>query len=703
MFCIKRGAIGISSASLRCYNFTTLTRTYYKPTNSLSTRLPVTCKYRPNISLQQNIQWKRKGYYRSYSTSKSQDKQNDKNGKEKNKWGSIWELFKLAKPEKWFIIGSMGLIVVTSSVSMLVPSVIGKLIDVATENEEENKKTKEEGREKEEKLIYGLTKFQFFAGLSGIFIVGAIANTGRIIILKMTGEKIVARLRTRTMKNILKQDGVFQGEYKVGDLISRLSTDASIVSNAVTKNISDGARAVIQGCVGVTMMSIISLQLSGVMLVLVPPLGILATIYGRKIRNISRKLQESVGALSKVSEEQLNAVRTIQAYGGEKLEIRKYAKEVRTVFEVGLNEATVSGIFYGVTGLLGNTALISLLYVGCNMIEWGTLTIGELSSFMMYAVYTGSSLFGLSSFFSEIMKGSGAASRIFEIDNYQPLISATKGINPISLSNKPVIFNNVKFSYPNRLNHRVFNALSLKIEPGEHVCFVGASGCGKSTIATLLLRHYDPIEGEIKIGEDKIKDYSVRRYRKLIGIVEQEPILFNGTIKENICYNIPEEITNDSNRMRNAIIQSNCYKFLSTLPMGLDTPVGPRGTQLSGGQKQRVALARQFLLNPSILVLDEATSALDPNSELMVAAAIKERIAAGMTTISIAHRVSTIKHSTRVIVLGKEGNILETGKYEELATKRDSALTQLLLSQNKNHQIEKTHETTTTERQLAST
>lgn len=215
------------------------------------------------------------------------------------------------------------------------------------------------------------------------------------------------------MKAALDQDATFLDTNRVGDLISRLSSDASIVAKSVTQNVSDGTRAIIQGFVGFGMMSFLSWKLTCVMMILAPPLGAMALIYGRKIRNLSRQLQTSVGGLTKVAEEQLNATRTIQAYGGEKNEVRRYAKEVRNVFHIGMKEAVTSGLFFGSTGLVGNTAMLSLLLVGTSMIQSGSMTVGELSSFMMYAVYTGSSLFGLSSFYSELMKGAGAAARGF--------------------------------------------------------------------------------------------------------------------------------------------------------------------------------------------------------------------------------------------------------------------------------------------------
>ncbi|BAO37711.1 ATP-dependent permease MDL1 [Kluyveromyces marxianus] len=587
-------------------------------------------------------------------------------------WQDIKRLFLLAKPETKSMLVALLLIIVSSAVSMAVPSVIGKLMDIAKDEHEQT------GEEKEETKIFGLSSNQFYAALGGIFVIGALANVGRIVILKVTGERLVARLRTRTMKAALQQDATFLDHNRVGDLISRLSSDAGIVSKSVTQNLSDGTRAVIQGFVGFGMMSYISWKLTCVMMLLAPPLGVMALVYGKRIRNLSRQLQTSVGELTKVSEEQLSATKTIQAYCGEKKEIHRYADEVRRVFDVGFKEALTSGAFFGVTGFVGNVALLALLLTGTSMIKTGLMTVGDLSSFMMYAVYTGSSLFGLSSFYSELMKGAGAAARVFELNDRKPLIHPTIGKDPITLENKPIQFNHVKFSYPTRPEHQIFQDLTFTINPGEHVCIVGPSGGGKSTVASLLLRYYDVNSGEIKIGNDNIKTFNLRKYRRLLGVVQQEPMLFSGTILENILYAVPKELTKNETLIGRAIGQANCTKFLSNFPDGLQTTVGPRGTQLSGGQKQRIALARAFLLDPSILILDEATSALDSQSEEVVAQSLLLRSLKGKTTISIAHRVSTIQHSSRVIVLNKQGTVAETGPFDKLIAIPDSNLNKLL-------------------------
>lgn len=590
-------------------------------------------------------------------------------------WKDIKRLFRLAKPESKAMALALALILISSSVSMVIPSVIGKLMDIAKEGQEEEKEGKEAG---EETLVYGLTLPQFYTTLGVVFVVGALANVGRIVILKVTGEKLVARLRTRTLKAALQQDCAFLDRNRVGDLISRLSSDASIVSKSLTQNMSDGTRAIIQGAVGFGMMSFISWKMTCVMMLLAPPLAAMALVYGRRIRNLSRALQAAVGGLTKVAEEQLSSTRTIQAYGGEKQAIHHYAKEVRDVFQVGLKEALTSGAFFGLTGFIGNIAMLALLLTGTSMIRSGAITVGDLSSFMMYAVYTGSSLFGLSSFYSELMKGAGAAARVFELNDRQPMILPTKGKDPVRLEGKTISFNNVAFAYPTRHEHQIFHNLNLSIKPGEHVCIVGPSGGGKSTVASLLLRFYDVDSGSITIGGEDIREFNLRKYRRLLGVVQQEPLLFNGTIIENIIYTVPPKIASDETLVGRAIGQANCSAFLSNFPDGLQTIVGPRGAQLSGGQKQRIALARAFLLDPAVLILDEATSALDSRSEEIVAKTLYARSERGKTTISIAHRLSTIQHSSRVIVLDKSGMVVETGKFDDLIARPDSQLNQLL-------------------------
>ena len=322
---------------------------------------------------------------------------------------------------------------------------------------------------------------------------------------------------------------------------------------------------------------------------------------------------------------------------------------------------------------MGNMTILALLYVGGGMVQSGGISIGELTSFLMYTAYAGSSLFGLSGFWSELMKGVGAATRLFELQDRKPTIAPTAG-KSVESARGPIRFENVTFSYPTRPAVTIFNNLDFEIPQGSNIAVVGPSGGGKSTIASLLLRFYSPTHGCIRIDGVDIATMNAKQLRRKIGIVSQEPVLFSGTIADNISYAKP-------NASRREIIEAarkaNC-RFIEDFPDGLDTSVGPRGAMLSGGQKQRIAIARALVKNPDILILDEATSALDAESETLVNEALAALLKGNNTTISIAHRLSTIKRSDSVIVLSPDGKVAQQGSYAELSRDQNGAFAKLM-------------------------
>ncbi|KAF8466630.1 P-loop containing nucleoside triphosphate hydrolase protein [Kalaharituber pfeilii] len=574
--------------------------------------------------------------------------------------GEIVRLLKIAAPEAKWLGGAFVLLLFSSGVTMSVPFSIGKILDVAT-------KTESDG------LLFGLEVHQFYMALAGVMAVGAACNYGRIIMLRIVGERIVTRLRSKLFRKTYVQNAEFFDANRVGDLISRLSSDTVIVGKSITQNISDGLRALVTGAAGLGLMAYVSMKLTGLLTIMFPPIAVIAFVYGRSIRNISRRIQRNLGTLSKIAEERLSNVKTAQAFAGEIQEVGRYNRQVRRIFELGKREAFVSAAFFSSTGLIGNMTIIAILYIGTQQVKNGIISIGDLTSFLMYTAYAGSSLFGLSSFYSELMKGVGAASRLFELQDRNPTISSTVGTN-ITSARGVITFDNVSFSYPTRPAVPIFDGLTFSVPPGTNVAIVGPSGGGKSTISSLLLRFYDPTSGSIKINDVDIRTMNLKSLRRRIGVVAQEPVLFSGTIAENIAYGVPKVSRIDIIR---AARRANC-QFISDFPDGLETQVGARGAMLSGGQKQRIAIARALLKNPDILILDEATSALDAESETLVNEALGRLMKGSSTTISIAHRLSTIKRSDWIIVLSADGKVAEQGTFKELSTKEDGAFKKLM-------------------------
>ncbi|KAK7192135.1 multidrug-resistance transporter mdr2 [Paraphaeosphaeria sporulosa] len=573
----------------------------------------------------------------------------------------MWRLIKIASPEAKSLGFAFVFLLLSSAVSMSVPFSIGKILDIATQPEGSKE------------LLFGMDINTFYAALAAVLATGAACNFGRIIILRVVGERIVARLRSQLYRKTFIQNAEFFDANRVGDLISRLGSDTIIVGKAITQNLSDGLRSMVAGAAGFAMMGWVSLKLTGILATIGPFVAISAFVAGRQLRTLSRKIQKNLGTLTKVAEERLGNVRTAQAFAGEVTEAGRYNRQIKRIFALGKREAYVAATFFGVTGLMGNLTVIAVLYVGGGMVKSGAITIGELSSFLMYTAYAGSSMVGLSGFWGEMMKGVGAASRLFELQDRNPTLSPTKGF-PVKSARGPIEFKNVTFSYPTRPAVNIFKDLNFKIEQGTNVAIVAPSGAGKSTVASLLLRFYVPTEGTISIDGRDITTLNAKQLRRKIGFVGQEPVLFSGTIAENIAYGVP-------NATRAEIIaaarKANCT-FIGDFPDGLETHVGARGTQLSGGQKQRIAIARALIKQPDILILDEATSALDAESETLVNQALGKLLQEKNTTISIAHRLSTIKRSDRIICINADGQVAEEGTYEELTSNPTGAFNKLM-------------------------
>jgi len=564
----------------------------------------------------------------------------------------LFRILSLAKPEYKSLAGAIGLLFISSAVTMSVPFCMGKIIDIIYTSSQDT-------TQMVETLSY-VCKI-----LCGVFLLGGAANFGRVYLIQVSGQKVIKRLRDRLFSAILRQETAFFDKTRTGELINRLSADTILVGKAVTDNVSDGLRAVAQSVAGVSMMFYVSPKLASIVLGIVPPVAIAIVMYGRYLRNITKKTQDSLAQSTQVAEERISNIRTVRAFGQELKEIQTYADSIQDVFKLAKKEAVARAVFFGFTGLSGNVIMLSVLYSGGMMMTDAQISVGDLTSFLLYAGFVGISFGGLSSFYSELMKGIGASSRLWQLIDRSPTIPLTGGLRPAMYDlSRGIQFKDVHFTYPSRPDMPIFQGLNLEVPAGSITAVVGPSGSGKSTLGSLLLRLYDPELGQVIVGGHDVRALSPDWLRGAVGTVHQEPILFSSSIGDNIAYGASSGQQVSSDDIMDAAVQANAYGFIKSFPKGFDTIVGERGQMLSGGQRQRIAIARAILKNPSILLLDEATSALDAESEHLVQEAL-ERLMKGRTVITIAHRLSTIKNADNIVVLS-DGQISEAGSYGQL-------------------------------------
>ncbi|POW20539.1 hypothetical protein PSHT_03445 [Puccinia striiformis] len=557
-------------------------------------------------------------------------------------------LARLAKPETKTLSLAGGLLAISSSVSLSMPFLWGRVIDIFTNPE----------------LLQNFSSSlpQVIGILTGVFLVGSGANTLRIILMHIAGQRIINRLRTSAFASIMRADISWHDLRPSSS--SSSSTNNTNLNNrdSITRDLADGTKSLVTVIAGVSMMFLISSKLTLVMLTVVPPTAIGAVFFGQYLKKLSNLTQIKLGEITNHTQEKINHLRLVHTFNSVPIEINSFDQKAYKIFELARKEAYARGF-----GFTGNATIIALLTYGGTLVSRGEISVGDLSSLMMYTAYVGSSLISLSSWFATLMKGLGASNRIFEILDAKPVsVILGKGRTLDSgESLRPVVFKNVHFSYPARPNTPILNGLDLEITPGSSLAIAGSSGSGKSTLAYLLLRFYDPQSGGIYYGDERIDDFTPESWRSNIGAVPQDPALLTGTVAENIRYGVtgivPETMMIEAARLANAL------EFIDSLPARFETEVGPKGIQLSGGQRQRLAIARALVRQPKLLILDEATSALDTASENEVNLAIQSIMnSRSLTTVIIAHRLSTLKTADRVVYM-ENGKIVESGTYDELS------------------------------------
>ena len=555
-----------------------------------------------------------------------------------------WQrLLNLARPQKNRLIVGTIFLAIGSGLGLLYPQAVRIIIDDALGN-------------RDLELIKNAA-----LGLVAVFALQGIAIGLRAYLFTIAGEHVVTNLRNDLFSRIVSQELAFFDENKTGELTSRLASDTQVLQNAVGVNISMGLRFLASGLGALALLFWTSWQLTLEMLMVVPPLALGTVWVGKKIRVLARRAQDALAEANDVAEESLANMQTVRTFGTEGFESQRYADHTAHAFDLAKERARASASFMGGASFVGYAAVVWVLWSGGNRVIQETLSIGALTSFVLYTLVVAFSLGALAGLYTDFMKAIGATQRIFDLLDRVP--KQDEAGSPVTPRDVPISFQEVTFAYPTRPEVDVLADFSLELEPNKVTALVGASGAGKSTVAALLARLYDPTDGAIYFGGTDIRELDAKDYRAMIGFVGQEPVLFSGSIRENLAYGRHDKPATKA-ELESIATRAHVSEFIERFSDGWDTLVGERGVQLSGGQKQRIAIARALLRDPKILILDEATSALDARSEQLVQQALDE-LMTGRTTLIIAHRLSTVANADEVIVLDN-GRVLERGTHQEL-------------------------------------
>lgn len=494
-------------------------------------------------------------------------------------------------------------------------------------------------------------------------------TASRYFMMSWLGERVVADIRQRVFENVLRQSPTYFETLQTGEVLSRLTSDTTLVQTLVGSSISIALRSAVMLLGGMTMMLITSAWLAGVMIILLALIVLPLWALGRRVRKISRASQDKVADTSAMAGEVLNAITTVQAFTREPFEQKRFNSAVETAFSEAKKRITMRAVLTAMAIMMSFGVIVFVLWVGAQQVTSGVMTLGELTQFVLYAVLIAGSIGALSETWGDLQRAAGAMERLVELMQEPSNLDVSKSrfiqknnsSFPIPNDKDAIEFRGVTFSYTSRPEFMAVNQLTFNVPQGSRYAIVGPSGAGKTSLFALLLRFYESTSGEIDIFGKNIKDIPVNQLRDLIGIVPQEPVIFAANAMENIRYG---RLDATDEEVMEAAKTAHAHGFISALPMAYDSFLGERGVRLSGGQKQRISIARAILKNPPILLLDEATSGLDAESEREVQLAL-DTVLPGRTSITIAHRLATVLRTDRIIVLD-EGRMVEQGSHTEL-------------------------------------
>ena len=498
--------------------------------------------------------------------------------------------------------------------------------------------------------------------LLGVIALMAASTYGRFYLVSWIGERVVADIRRAVYDHVLTLSPGFFETTKTGEILSRLTTDTTLLQVVVGSSASIALRNALLFLGGTGMLLITSPKLTGLVALVVPLVVAPIIFFGRRVRKLSRDSQDRIADIGSLVEETLAAIRTVQAFTHEAIDRALFGKRVEEAFDVAIRRVRVRAVMTVIVIVLVFGAVGIILWIGGHDVVAGRITPGELSAFVIYSVVVAGSVGAISEVIGDLQRAAGATERLFSLLAVESEIRAPAVPKPLpSPAAGALSFDDVRFHYPSRPDWAALEGFSLDVKPGERVALVGPSGAGKSTVFQLLLRYYDPQAGSVRLDGVDVRDADPVAVRRRLGLVAQDPVVFSADAWENIRYGRPD--ASDA-EVRAAAEAAHALDFLDALPEGFGTFLGEKGVRLSGGQRQRLAIARAILRDPPVLLLDEATSALDAESERMVQDAL-DRLMHGRTTLIVAHRLATVLNADRIVVMD-QGRVVETGTHGEL-------------------------------------
>ncbi len=560
------------------------------------------------------------------------------------RFSSLIQLIEFFKPYKLRMLAGLIVLIISAAAALALPIAIKLIIDQGY-------------------LLHQSAKLnQYFLLLLGIVTVMAVFSATRYYLVMWLGERIVADIRSKLYQHILQMEPTFFESTPTGEVLSRLTTDTTLVQSVVGAGISVTLRCTLLLAGSLIMLSVTNLQLTGLILLIVPLIILPLIIFGRKVRHLSRKNQDCIAESSAIAGETFNAIHVLQSYNLEKYYTQRFNASVENSFATARQRLTARSLLSAFAVFTVFSGLMAIIWLGAQWVQAGKISLGELSQFLLYGVMVATNSAALSEVWGDIQRAAGAMERILALLKSQPGIISVQ--NPVSIpaaKSQTISFQNIFFKYPSRPEQHALHNFNLSISPGETVALVGPSGAGKSTVFQLLLRFYTLQQGKICIGGIDITQTDITQLRQHIAIVPQETSIFAASVMENIRFGKPE--ASDA-EIKIAAKAAAADEFIQRLPERYATFLGERGLRLSVGQRQRIAIARAILKNAPVLLLDEATSSLDAESEKLVQDALQHLIQ-NRTTLVIAHRLATVLKADRIVVM-HHGKIVAIGSHQQL-------------------------------------